>query len=120
VRTGGGRQQPQRAAAAVPRSLVEGDSRLVELCLQLLDLGLYPFDLALHRLDLRLDTRDLRFGNLDLLGRVGELAVERGDLHFEVLPLGRGLLELRDRCDLVGRRVLDGARELVAPRLRVR
>ena len=118
--TGGGRQQPERAAAAVPRPLVERDARLVELRLQFLDLGVHPVDLALHRLDLRLEAGDLRFSNLDLLRRVGDFAVEGGDLRFEVLPLCRGLLELHDRCDLVGRRVLDRARELVAPRLRVR
>src|SRR6266536_791820 len=115
-----GRQQRERAVAAVPRALVERQRCLVEPRLRALDLELDPIDLALDRLDLGRDASDLRLGRLHLPRRFGDLTVERSHPPFEDLPFRSRVLELLDRRELGGRRILDRPRELVAARPRVR
>ena len=106
----------------LPPPLYRRERRRVELGLGSLDLGQDPVDVALHGLDLGLDAGDLRFCGLDPLLRFGDLAVERRDLRFELLARRGDRLQLLDRGDLLGRRILDRIRQLVAagPRIRRR
>src|SRR5204863_5713946 len=84
------------------------------------DLGQDPVDIALHGLDPGLDTGDLGFGGFDPLRGLGDLLIERRDLRLELLAVRRDPLELVDRRDLLGRRILDRARDLVAASLGIR
>jgi hypothetical protein len=114
------RGEQREVARAVAAALVQRERRRVELVLGSFDLGQDPVDVALHGLDLGLDAGDLGFSRLDPLGGLRDLLIERRDPRLELLAPCCDPLQLVDGRDLLGRRVLDRARELVAAGLGIR